>query len=344
MFDPISTGRLLIRPFRAEDASAFADRRNDVLVAEYQSWEVPYTREQATQLVSQLLVMDGPENDEWWMAVVCIASSGEAVGDVSIRLSWDSRTAEVGYTFARERWGRGYAREALEALIGYLFDDLNVTRVFATLHPDNVASAMLLERVGLLFEGHTISSYWDDDVVSDDWIYGATRPTWETWCDRPRSRPEAVRFVEVTVDNVAAVSRVITHKTQERFVAPIERSFTDALFPPIVNGDPVVPRMHAVEADGEFVGFVMMTVGTYPEAELFLWRLLIDRVHQRRGIGGRVLALLSRECAAAGGISMVARWAEGKGSPRPFFLSQGFVPTGRHIEGETEARMECRPP
>jgi hypothetical protein len=95
--------------------------------------------------------------------------------------------------------------------------------------------------------------------------------------------------------------------------------------------------MQAVEADGEFVGFVMMTFGT----DLFLWRLLIDRLHQRRGIGGLVLDLLAGECVATDGISLVTRWTEGKGSPGPFFLGRGFAPTGSRFDGQTEARREC---
>ena len=93
-------------------------------------------------------------------AVVCDADTGEVFGDLALHLGWESQTAEVGYTFAREHWGKGYAVEALEALVEYLFEQLNVTRVFGSLHPDNPASAMVLERVGMLFEGHTKSSFW----------------------------------------------------------------------------------------------------------------------------------------------------------------------------------------
>ena len=206
------------------------------------------------------------------------------------------------------------------------------------LHPDNAASAMVLERTGFLFEGETKSSFWVGDELSDDWIYGMTRPDWETWRDRPRHPPDSMYLVEVTTENVASVSGLTTHRTQEEFVAPMLRSFADALFPEVVDGAPVVPWMRAVVADDVIVGFVMLALSTEHHPEPFLWRLLIDRLHQRRGIGARALELVEAECIEMGDESLLTSWGEGKGSPRPFYLAQGFVPTGRLVDEETEGR------
>ena len=340
MFTPIRTERLLIRPFRLEDAAALAAYRDDPAVAKYQNWTRPFTIERAEQLVSELVAMEGPENDQWWMAVIADAASGETLGDLALHLSWQRRTAEVGYTLATAHWGHGYAVEALTAMIEYLFDGLGVTRVFGILHPDNPASAMVLERSGLLFEGHTKSSFWLGDEVSDDWIYGLTRSDWDAWRSRPRNPPETVALVEVTLDNERAVAKLKTHKTQESFVAPMEWSFADALFPEVIDGAPVVPWMRAVTADDEIAGFVMLALRTEHHPEPYLWRLLIDRRHQRRGIGGRVLDLIADECRKMGDKTLLTSWTEGKGSSRPFYLAHGFAPTGRIIDDETEARKQ----
>ena len=338
MFTPIRTKRLLIRPFRPEDAAGLAARRNDPVVAEYQDWTLPYSMEKAEATTSKLSAMDGPTTGEWWMAVVADPDTDEALGDLAVHLSWEGRTAEVGYTFAKENWGKGYATEALAAMIEYLFDTVGVTRVFGMLHPDNPASAMVLERSGLLFEGHTRSSFWLGDEVSDDWIYGMTRLDWERWRDRPRHRPTEVSLVEVATVNVAPLTKLRTHKSQERFVATMAESFVDALFPEVIDGAPVVPWLRGVFADGEPVGFVMLALRTEHHPEPYLWRLLIDRLHQRRGIGQRVLALVADECRKMGDESLVTSWSEGKGSPRPFYLANGFEPTGNLIDGETEGR------
>ncbi len=338
MFTPIRTERMLIRPFMLDDVDGVVARRNDPDVARYQDWSLPYTREEAERVVSELVKMDGPADGEWWMAAVCSLESGEVLGDLALNLTQNSHTAEVGYTFATRHWGRGYAVEAVSALVGYLFTDLGVTRAFGMLHPGNPASAMVLERTGFLFEGHTKLSFWLDGEVSDDWIYGLTRPDWENWVNRPQQPPDEVRLVEVTTDNEGLVSKLATQKTQEEFVAPMCWSFTDALFPEVVDGAPLVPWMRAVVADEEIVGFVMLALRTPHHPEPYLWRLLIDRLHQRRGIGGRVVDLIADECRAWGDKTLLTSWVEGKGSPAPFYRRHGFEPTGNIVDGEIEGR------
>ncbi len=146
----------------------------------------------------------------------------------------------------------------------------------------------------------------------------------------------------MTSENKAVVLALRTHHSQQAFVAPMLQSFADALLPDIVDGAPVVPWMRAIEADGETVGFVMLALTTPHQPEPYLWRLLIDRMHQRRGIASRALGLVADECRTMGDSTLLVSWAEGKGSPRPFYLAHGFVPTGRVVDGETEARRQLR--
>ncbi|CAN5821586.1 hypothetical protein BH23ACT4_BH23ACT4_12160 [soil metagenome] len=340
MFIPIKTSRLLIRPFVSEDAQGLFERRNQPEVAEYQNWTLPFSLERAEEIAAENAAMDGPTNEEWWMAAVCDPGNGEVLGDLALHLTQEGRTAEVGYTFSRDQWGKGYASEALGALVEYLFEDFGVTRVFGMLHPDNPASAMVMERTGFLFEGHTRSSFWLNDEVSDDWIYGLLRPDWEAWKNRPQGPPERVELVDVTTENELSVAKLKTHKTQESFVAPMMSSFTDALFPEVVDGAPVVPWMRAVVADGEIVGFVMLALTTEHHPEPYLWRLLIDRLHQRRGVGGRALDLVEDEVRAMGDATIMTSWVEGKGSPAPMYRKRGYEPTGRIVDEETEARKQ----
>lgn len=339
VFEPLRTRRLLIRSFRTSDVDAFHARRNDPEVARFQTWTIPYPRERSEKVVSEVMAMDGPTNDDWWMGTVELLDTGEVVGDVAINLTWEARCAEIGYTFARGHWGNGYAVEAGEAMVEFLFDAVGVTRIAGTLHPDNVASAMVLERIGFLFEGHTRLSYWVGDENSDDWIYGLTRSDWEAWRTRPRTPPNAVDLVEVTPDNAEDVLRLRTHRTQQRFVAPMLDSFADALVPEVIDGAQVVPWMRGVTADGEMAGFVMLADTTDHHPEPYLWRLLIDRMHQRRGIGGRVLDLIADLRRSMGDRTLLTSWETGRGSPEPFYLRRGFQPTGAIVDGEVEGRL-----
>ncbi|HEY6634407.1 MAG TPA: GNAT family N-acetyltransferase [Acidimicrobiia bacterium] len=87
------------------------------------------------------------------------------------------------------------------------------------------------------------------------------------------------------------------------------------------------------------MGFVMMALATDHHPDPYLWRLLVDRMHQRRGIGTRIMAMVVDQCREWGASALVTSWEEGPGSPRPFYLRLGFEPTGRIIDEETEGRL-----
>ncbi len=337
MFE-LHTERLLIRSPRPEDAQAIWAWRNDPRVSALQSWELPYPMETIrTRIAEQPTV---PTAESWWTGIVEVAATGEAIGELVAQLTNGTRTAEVGYTLAHDAWGRGYAVEGLSALVAHLFETLPVTRVWGGLHPENRASAMVLERVGMLFEGHTQLSFWIGEDNSDDWIYGMTRPDWERWRDRPRHAPQDVRLVEITPANARNVRALSTHHTQRSFVAPVLDSFADALFPEVLDEVSLIPWLRAIEADGELVGFVMLARPDPVHADPYLWRLLIDRMHQRRGIASRALALVADQCREWGASALLTSWVEGKGTPAPFYRRLGFVPLGVKHDGEREARLD----
>lgn len=335
---PIETPRLRVRGMRAADAAEFSTYRSDPDVARFQSWATPFDLEAAQRFIAEQQRLDGPTPGEW--VQLAVEFDGQLIGDVAVHLDARTQVAAIGYTLAPAHQGRGLAREAVEAVVDALIDTLGVHRVEATLDPRNIASARLLEVLGFDYEGVAVSAVFDDGEWTDDARYGLTAERRRAWRDRLRQPPVEVRLGEVTVESAEAVFGLATHHTQRRFVAPMADSFADALFPAIENGAPVVPWLRAIEADGVLVGFMMTAERTAAHPETYLWRLLIDRWHQRRGIGDRALALLVGRLRAAGETTLLVGWSTGAGGPEPFYLARGFVPTGRvDDEGEIEARL-----
>ena len=337
MFSPINTDRLVITPVTVDDIEAHHARRNDPEVARYADWTVPFPREHSESLVEATMGMEGPTDGHWWMASIRLADSNEIIGDVAIHLEWGGRSAEIGYTFASDHWGNGYAVESVEAIVLYLFDT-GTSRISGKLHPDNRPSAMVLERNGFRFEGHTRNSFWVGDEVSDDLIYGLTPDDWEAWQNRPRHTANEIRLVEITHANFGDVFALRTHKSQESFVAPMAKSLGQALVPPHEDGHAVQPWFRAVEADGVVAGFVMLALRGEHQPETFLWRLLIDRMHQRRGIASAALDLVEDELRSMGDETVLVSWVDGRGSPRRFYEARGYEPTGEIEYGEVVAR------
>jgi len=340
-FDPIRTERLSIRPLVGGDVDALVERRNDPSTAEFQNWTLPYARERAQQLVDEMVAHDGvvPENG-WFQLAVDDRVDGSPLGDVAIGLSFDGRCAEIGYTVDAGARGRGLAIEAVNAVITWLFDVGGVARVSAMMHPENLASVRVAEQNGMLFEGHTRNSYWVGDVNSDDWIYGMTIDAWRAWRDRLRTPPASVELVAVTAENRVDVRKLATHHSQQRFVTPIAGTFADAYVALTDPDSRIVPWLRAIVADGDVVGCVLVREPTAAQPNVHLWRLLVDRMHQRRGVGSRAVALVIDHARSVGAPGVDLTYLEGPGSPEPLYRSHGFVPTGAFIDGETVAQRD----
>lgn len=83
---------------------------------------------------------------------------GELIGSSGLAFETSTR-ASTGYVIRKSAWGRGYASEAMACMVA-LSDANDIVRLQAICHVDHLASARVLEKSGLLFEGilraHTV--------------------------------------------------------------------------------------------------------------------------------------------------------------------------------------------
>lgn len=324
------------------DARALTAYRDLPEIARFQSWPMPFTLEAAMQMLEEQADLDDLPPSGWVQIAIEHAGevASEVIGDLAVNLMADGCIAELGFTLAPEHHRKGYASEAAGAMVDALLAHTKVHRVIASIDPANVASMRVLEHLGFRYEGtarraERVRGEWVDDMRFA--LLGDDR---SDWLARPASC-HTVELVEITTGNLSAVAALATHRHQERFVAPMARSFSQALLPPMHNEHRVVPWMRAVQADEEIVGFMMLSAQSPGEPVPYLWRFLIDRRHQRRGVGRRAIQLLVDELRADGHRALLVSWDEGSGGPRPFYEGLGFVPTGVIIDGdETEARLE----
>jgi RimJ/RimL family protein N-acetyltransferase len=334
---PVETDRLQIRAFRRTDVTRFTSYRNDPTVARYQDWNLPYTRDHSHALIDEQEGVTGPVPGQW--VQLALDDGTGLIGDLALWLAEDGHLAMIGYTLATEAQGRGLATEAVGALLDRLVERPAPHRVAATLDPSNVASARLLERLGFRYEGRSIGAALVRGRWEDDDRYAVLAHEYRSWRTQPAIPPSEVRLVEITPDNIRAVQSIETHRSQQRFVATVAESLADALVPEVVEGVPLSPWFRAVEADSRLVGFVMVAESTPTFPTPTLWRLLIDRRHQGRGIGDRVVRLVARHLDPSA-LLLATTWVEGPGSPAGFYRRLGFVPTGRLVDGEVEATID----
>jgi RimJ/RimL family protein N-acetyltransferase len=84
-----------------------------------------------------------------WLLFVGVA--GPAVGWVSLRVAdHESSVAEIGYSLITGARGKGYAAEAVRAIVDVAFDDGAMARIDACCVPENLASRRVLQRIGFI--------------------------------------------------------------------------------------------------------------------------------------------------------------------------------------------------
>lgn len=108
------------------------------------------------------------------------AHAGQVIGTVTLRaFDLSNRRCEIGYILGRPHWGQRYMREATRALIEYAFGTLQLQRLEADIHPDNIASERLLQGLHFQREGRLRARWIVGDEVSDSVIYGLLCRDWD---------------------------------------------------------------------------------------------------------------------------------------------------------------------
>jgi RimJ/RimL family protein N-acetyltransferase len=175
----LETPRLILRHFTDDDLEPFLAYRTDPRVSRYQGWSEPYTREMAEEFIREMKNRQPGGSGEWFQWAIELRGSQEMIGDCAFNLlERDTRQAEIGATLARTYQGRGYAQEAIQRLLEYLFGELGLHRVCANCDPDNKPAWQILERMGFRREAHFIENLWFKGYYVSEYWYALLSREW----------------------------------------------------------------------------------------------------------------------------------------------------------------------
>jgi len=176
----LATTRLLLRPLCETDANAVYAIRSDPQVMRYHS-SGPWTSlEPARALIMRdTAAMACGEHLRLGLTLIGDAADAALLGSCCLfHLDRDNRRAEIGYELHRSAWGQGYMHEALHALLGYAFSEMGLNRIEADIHPDNLASARTLDKLGFVREGLLRERWIVEGEISDTVLYGLLLSDW----------------------------------------------------------------------------------------------------------------------------------------------------------------------
>lgn len=148
--DVLRTERLTLRRPAATDADdIFARYSSDPEVTVYLAWAL----HRHVEDTHAFLAFSEAEWRRWPAGPYLIFDQADNRLLGGTGLSFDSaRVASTGYVLAQDAWGRGYATEVLRAMVA-LAPRLGVGRLYALCHPAHAASARVLAKGGLSYDG-----------------------------------------------------------------------------------------------------------------------------------------------------------------------------------------------
>jgi ribosomal-protein-alanine N-acetyltransferase len=162
----IQTDRLILRPFEPSDAKAafgwlgdpvvmqFTPAGPDKSIEETRARLVGYQNHQKVHSFSKWLIQE--------------RDSGVAIGDSGLLVLQDYGWVDLGFRFAQPYWGKGLATEVASTWVRTAFEEVGVRRLGAFVHPENVASIHVLQKVGFRTERHEMVMGMDSIVFSLD--------------------------------------------------------------------------------------------------------------------------------------------------------------------------------
>ncbi|MHC5035460.1 MAG: GNAT family N-acetyltransferase [Planctomycetota bacterium] len=149
----LTTERLLLRELCEDDWQAVHEYGSDPEVVNHLPWG-PNTEADTREFVARTIAAQSEEPRVHYTFAIVRKADGQLVGSIGLNVSSvPNREGWIGYALAKRFWGQGYATEAARAVVAFGFGQVGLHRIFATCDPQNVASARVLEKVGMRREG-----------------------------------------------------------------------------------------------------------------------------------------------------------------------------------------------
>lgn len=161
----LQTKRLVLRPFRLEDAQDMFDNwASGPEVTRFLTWPTHTSVE-----VSRYVLNDwAPHYNEPDYYHWAITIDGHAIGSMAV-VDHDDRVgkAHIGYALSRRWWRQGITSEALQAVMDYLFDVVGYQRLESRHDPRNPNSGAVMRKCGMKYEATLRQSDWNNQGVCD---------------------------------------------------------------------------------------------------------------------------------------------------------------------------------
>lgn len=148
----LETDRLILRKMTMEDQRDLFEYASDPELTKYTLWDYHRTLENSIYYLQ--LILEQYENEQVSNWAIVLKSNKKMIGTCGF-VYWapEHHRAEVGYALSRKYWNRGIMSEAIQELISFGFDNMDLNRIEARCNTGNIGSERIMQKSGMTFEG-----------------------------------------------------------------------------------------------------------------------------------------------------------------------------------------------
>lgn len=145
----LTTARLVLRPFTLDDVDPLYEiLQQEDIMAYFPGAKAP-PRAAVERLVQAQLREWEERGYGWWAVAEKDQPAHPILGWCGLGYLPDTDETEVAYLLSKDVWGQGYATEGARASVEWGFSTLDLTEIVGIVHPENVASQRVLEKLGM---------------------------------------------------------------------------------------------------------------------------------------------------------------------------------------------------
>ena len=141
----ITTERVRLRPFTLEDTLTMHQIINGKDVLKYFPGSKTVTEAQVQRMIERIQAHWQENGYGLWATE--LRASGALLGRCGLQHLEETDEVEIDFIFSRDYWGNGFATEAGRASLQYGFERLDLQTIVGIVHPENLASQRVLEKI-----------------------------------------------------------------------------------------------------------------------------------------------------------------------------------------------------
>jgi ribosomal-protein-alanine N-acetyltransferase len=173
----LETDSLILRKLTLDDAEDLFEYAAHPEVTRYLQWEPHESISDSITFIQTAIIRYERQLPAPWG--IELKTDRKIIGSCDF-ISWfpDHFRAEIGYALARKYWGYSYMTEAVRKIIDFGFMTSMLNRIQAMCEPDNLASARVMEKVGMTYEGILRGFHFQNGACQDMKIYSILESEW----------------------------------------------------------------------------------------------------------------------------------------------------------------------